>query len=601
MNEVRKILKSVFGYSSFKANQKEVIKAILAGRDLFAAMPTGGGKSLCYQIPALLFDGLTVVVSPLIALMKDQVDAALSLGIPAAFLNSSQSQEEAAETYRRLYRGEMKLLYLSPERLAVDGFTERLAAFNVSLFAVDEAHCLSEWGHDFRPDYLALAQLRTAFPGVPIAAFTATATLRVQEDIIRLLRLDDPFILRASFNREELFYQVLPKTEVLSQIAQYIGAHPDQSGIVYRLSRKDTDKTADYLRKQGIRALPYHAGMDKDKRARNQERFNNDDVQVIVATTAFGMGIDKNNIRYVIHGDLPKSMEGYYQETGRAGRDGLESRCILFFGTADIARLNYFIRQIEDPAEQRRSRENLDRMARFASVNVCRRKQILEYFNETLEGNCGSCDVCTGTTNEIDAGTDARKLLSAIYRTREGFGAGHIIDIVRGADTEKIRKNGHAALKTYGVGRDKSKKWWMGIVTELIGQQMIFRDSDRFNVLRFTEEGRKLLFGKEPFFILDPGSKAEASVKAPSFERTAAGGASAPANTQLLTRLKQLRTRLAKEHHLPPYIIFSDKTLTQMAAALPETSSELLAISGVGEKKLAAYGSDFLAVIREHM
>ena len=585
----KKVLKTVFGYKSFRDNQEEIISTVLEGRDVFAAMPTGGGKSLCYQIPAIMMDGLTVVVSPLIALMKDQVDAACALGIAAAFLNSSQSAEEAVEIYSSLYRGDIKLLYVSPERLTVEGFLERLDQFGVSFFAVDEAHCLSEWGHDFRPDYLVLSYLKTAFPHVPIAAFTATATLQVQKDIVRLLKLNKPFILRASFNRKELFYQVHPKTEVLSQIAGYIKDSAGESGIVYRLSRKDAEKTAGYLKSRGIRALPYHAGLSKKDRTRHQEQFNNDEVQVIVATTAFGMGIDKNNIRYVIHGDLPKSMEGYYQETGRAGRDGMDSRCVLFFSTGDIARLEYFVRQIDDPAEQRRSRENLDRIARFAQVNVCRRKQILEYFNEESADYCGCCDICTGTSEKTDAGEDARKILSAIYRTRESFGVQHIIDIVRGADTDKIRKNNHSALKTYGVGRDKSKTWWSNIVTELIGQQMIFRDSGHYNVLRITQEGKSLLLGDAPFFILDR------DISAPRKNRDE------PADSGLIEKLKEARTRLAKAKHVPPYIIFSDKTINDMARIMPETGSEFLAVSGVGEKKLDAYGSEFLSVIREYL
>ncbi len=594
----KKILKKVFGYSSFRRNQEEIIQAVLDGRDVFAAMPTGGGKSLCYQLPALMLEGLTVVVSPLIALMKDQVDSASALGIPAAYLNSSQTAEEASDVYSRLYRNEVKLLYVSPERLALDGFGEKLNQFKVCFFAVDEAHCLSEWGHDFRPDYLVLSALKHAFPSVPIAAFTATATLQVQKDIIRLLQLTRPFLIRASFNRKELHYQVLPKTEVLSQISQAVRNFSGQAGIVYRLSRKDTEKTAEYLRKQGIEAVPYHAGLRKEERSRNQELFNNDEVRVITATTAFGMGIDKNNIRFIIHGDLPKSMEGYYQETGRAGRDGVDSRCIMFFSNGDIPRLEYFIKQIEDPAEQRRSRDNLERVARFASVNVCRRRQILEYFDEEVEEDCGTCDVCTGSTGKTDAGTDARKILSAIYRTREGFGIQHIIDIVRGADTEKIRKNNHSALKTYGVGRDKSKAWWNGIVSELIGQQMIHRDSGHFNVLRITPAGSRLLFGDESFFILERKEPERKNRKASAAERELSV---VDADEALLDKLKAVRTSLARQKHVPPYIIFSDKTLLYMAEMLPETGADMLNVPGVGEKKLTAFGSDFLAVIREHL
>ena len=499
--QARDILKSVFGYPSFRKNQEEVIGAILSGRDVFTAMPTGGGKSLCYQIPGLVFDGLTIVISPLISLMKDQVDEALSRGIPAAFLNSSLEAEEISGIYSRLYRNKIKLLYISPERLAIEGYLEKLHKLNVNFFAIDEAHCLSEWGHDFRPDYLFLSRLRESFSKIPIAAFTATATKQVQNDIIRILNLNDPFIVRASFDRRELYYQVRPKTDVLSQIASFTENHPEEAGIVYRISRKDVEKTAAHLRMGGIKALPYHAGLSKEERTDHQGRFNNDEVNIIVATTAFGMGINKNNIRYVVHGDLPKSMEGYYQETGRAGRDGLNSICVLFFGPGDIAKQQYLLEQAGEPGEKEKGRENLNRIIRFASINVCRRKQLLEYFGESHDGNCENCDVCSNTGKKIEASIDAQKILSAIARTRESFGINHIIDIVWGADTERIRSRQHDKLKTFGVGRQKAKRWWRGIIDELIGQELISRDSSQYNVLRITEPGKKVLFGKGAFYI----------------------------------------------------------------------------------------------------
>ncbi|MFP4564590.1 MAG: DNA helicase RecQ [Spirochaetia bacterium] len=590
------ILKSVFGYTFFRENQREVIESVLSGRDVFTAMPTGGGKSLCYQLPGLMFEGLTVVISPLIALMKDQVDDAAGKGIPAAFLNSSLESEEISRIYAGLHRREIKILYVSPERLAAEGYLGKLRDFDVSFFAVDEAHCLSEWGHDFRPDYLILSRIRDTFPGVPIAAFTATATEKVQDDIIRILKLETPFVVRASFDRKELYYRVRPKTEVLSQLYSFIKDHPGEPGIVYRLSRKDTEKTAAYLKDRGIKALHYHAGLSSEKRRKTQELFNKDEIDVIVATIAFGMGINKNNIRYILHGDLPKSMEGYYQETGRAGRDGLDSTCVLFFSPGDIVRQRYFIDQITDAKEREKSRENLNRIARFATVNLCRRKQILEYFNEDHNGECGNCDVCNDVTGKVDATVDAQKVLSAMARTKEGFGINYIIDLLRGADTEKIRSRGHQNLKTYGAGKGKSTAWWRGIVNELIGQQMIYRDTESYNVLRMTESGRRTLFGKDPFFISETGTAEKREEKPAS----ALFGETGPIDKPLVKKLKNLRTEIARENNVPPYIVFSDKTLREMAAVKPESSEELLTVSGVGEKKLDAYGPRFLALIREH-
>lgn len=595
--EAKKILKSVFGYRTFRESQEDVISAVMSGRDIFTSMPTGGGKSLCYQIPGLMFDGLTVIISPLIALMKDQVDDAVSKGISAAFLNSTLKKEEISGIYSRLYRNEIKLLYLSPERLAVEGYIDRLHDFKVSFFAIDEAHCLSEWGHDFRPDYLFLSRVRDNFPGIPIAAFTATATKKVQDDIIRILKLKNPLVVRSSFNRKELFYQVTRKTEVLSQISGFIKNHPDESGIVYRFSRKDVEKTAAHLKKRGIKALPYHAGLTKEERTRNQSLFNNDKVNVIVATTAFGMGINKNNVRFVIHGDLPKSMEGYYQETGRAGRDGLESVCVLFFGAGDIAKQRYFIDRIEDSREQAKCRENLNSLVRFATVNVCRRKQILEYFDESHNGSCGSCDICNDVAKKTEATVDAQKILSAIVRTSQGFGINHIIDIVWGAATEKIRGKNHQTLKTFGAGKDKSKKWWRGIINELIGQQAVFQDSSRYNVLRMTEFGRKILFGEEPFFISETSSSREPA----GLSRTDLLDRGGFKDKALFKLLKDKRTALARETRVPPYIIFSDKTLRDMSSLKPRNNDEFLLVSGVGEKKTEVYGPHFLPVIKEYL
>lgn len=599
MSPAQEILKSVFGYSSFRQNQEEIISAVLAGRDVFSSMPTGAGKSLCYQVPSLLLPGLSVVISPLIALMKDQVDDAVGKGIPAAYLNSSLSKKESAEIYQKLHRGQIKLLYLSPERLALDGYLEQLRDFNVSFFAIDEAHCLSEWGHDFRPDYLVLSRLRQSFPQLPIAAFTATATHKVQGDIVRILKLDKPLLIRASFDRRELSYQVRPKNQVLGQITSFIKARSSDSGIVYRSSRSDVEKTALHLRSMGIEALPYHAGLSKDERSRNQELFNNDDVQVVVATTAFGMGINKSNIRFVIHGDLPKSMEGYYQETGRAGRDGLDSSCVLYYSTADIAKQQYFIEQIADPNEQANCRAKLNSLVRFATIHVCRRKQILEYFGEPYKGSCGNCDICSQSSPKQDASIDAQKLLSAVARTGEGFGLTHIIDIVTGANTEKIRSRQHQQLKTFGAGRDKSKQWWRSIASELLGQEALYQDAERYNVLRITELGKDILFGRKPFTI--SGSSA-AQGEAPAAEASRKRAADETGyDTELFAQLRKLRSELAHELGLPPYIVFSDKSLRDMALLQPQSEQDFLLVLGVGEKKLEQYGAAFLELIEEYL
>jgi len=587
--KIETTLKKTFGFKKFRPHQKEIITRLLDGEDVFASLPTGGGKSICYQLPALHYSGITIVLSPLVALMKDQVDGARDYGIGAYCLNSSLSPVETATTYRALEDGKARLLYISPERFAIDGFLDQLKRFEVSFVAVDEAHCVSEWGHDFRPDYLSLSRIRDHFPTAVIAAFTATATLKVQDDIIGLLKLKNPYIVRASFNREELYYRIMPKDGINKQIYDFLKKHKKQQGIIYRLSRADVEKTAKYLSGKGIKALPYHAGISTKIREKNQDLFNRDEIDVIVATIAFGMGIDKSNIRFVIHGDLPKSIEGYYQETGRAGRDGLPSECLLFYSAGDLARIHFFIDKITDEKEKSRANRNLNNMVNLATVNVCRRKQILEYFNEEYDQNCGACDICNGEAEQVDGSVDAQKILSAIIRTNQVFGISHIIDIVKGADTEKIRKFGHHEIKTWGTGKDKNKSWWRSIVTELLGQKHIYQDRDNYNGLKITASGMEILYGRAPFVVL---MKKEKKVEEKRSYREV------NYDENLFARLKEVRGEIARKKGLPPYIVFSDKTLKEMSSLRPDNEAAMLRVSGVGERKMEQYGFHFLKEIR---
>jgi len=490
-------LKKVFGFQSFRPNQETIIKNILEKKDVFAVMPTGGGKSLCYQLPARMMNGTTVVISPLISLMKDQVDAAIENGMSAAFLNSSLSTQEMSDVYKRLKENDLELLYIAPERFAMPGFLETLKSLPISLFAIDEAHCVSEWGHDFRPDYLSLCNLTRTFPHIPVSAFTATATQKVQRDIINKIALRSPYIIRASFNRQNLFYQVKSKAGLEAQIIGFLKEHADEPGIIYRTTRDSVTKLTEFLVDQGISALPYHAGLSPEERKNNQEAFSRDRVTIIVATIAFGMGIDKSNVRFVIHADLPKNIEGYYQETGRAGRDGETANCLLFFGRQDIPKIRYFIDQMPNENERTVSMDKLNKSVKYASHNVCRRRQLLEYFDEKyLEENCGACDICMGDVEKVDITTDAQIVMSAISRTGQYFGIGHIIDIVAGADTKRIRELQHNEIKTYGAGKHKAKKHWQFIVDELLAQEAIAQDGGQYPVLILTKKGYGYTFRK---------------------------------------------------------------------------------------------------------
>ncbi len=585
-------LRRVWGHQQFLPNQEVLVRAICGGRDAVAVMPTGSGKSLCYQLPAAVLEGTCVVISPLISLMKDQVDAARSNGLRAEFLNSSLSAENRDAVSERMLKNDLDLLYISPERFAKDGFVEFLNSARLSLFAVDEAHCISEWGHDFRPDYLGLSSIITHFPGVPTAAFTATATQQVQDDIVAKLGLRDPFTLRASFNRPNLRYAVVPKNDTDRQIFEFINSRPHEPGIVYRTTRDSVDTTAAGLAARGVNAAAYHAGKGPDERARVQDDFSKDNVQVIVATIAFGMGIDKSNVRFIIHADLPQNMERYYQETGRAGRDGEPADCLLLFGRGDIPRLRFFIEQISDDHERKIAQAKLNGMAGYARMNVCRRRQILAYFGETYApDNCATCDVCTGNVEQVEATIDAQKVMSAIARTQERFGAVHITDIVCGARTEKIRRFGHDTLKTYGIGREYTKAYWRQVIDELIAQKCVTQTDDPYPALVLTAKGRGVLLGQTPFIMIR--REKEEQLKSPIH--------TVDFDMGLFEHLRRLRKVIADEKGVPPFIVFSDRTLHDMCRRLPVDHAHMSRVSGVGQAKLREYGDAFIKAIQDYL
>jgi ATP-dependent DNA helicase RecQ len=586
-------LKNIFGFDRFKPNQQQIVRAILDGRDCFASMPTGGGKSLCYQLPAYLMRGTCLVISPLIALMKDQVDAATQIGLRAAALTSAQTETQRIGVFKRLMAEELDLLYVSPERVALEAFFTNLKRVPLCLIAIDEAHCISEWGHDFRPDYLLLSQITTHFPGVAIAAFTATATHRVQQDIIRRLELRNPLCIRASFNRPNLFYEVQPKTNIDEQIISFIRSRPAQAGIVYRTSRSSVDATAETLCAAGIRALAYHAGLDNGSRQGNQEAFRRDEIDIVVATIAFGMGIDKPNIRFVVHGDLPKNIEAYYQETGRAGRDGEPAHCMLFYSRGDIPKIRHFITQVENDRERRRLQASLNEMVLYAGNSaVCRRRKILAYFGEeTPERSCGGCDVCMSATSQVDITTEGQMLLSAVVRTGQRFGAGHIIDIVTGAATKKIRQFNHDRLFTYGVGKGRSKRQWQQIIDDLLAANILTQSDGQYPVLCLTDDSQAVLKGTKSLLVRRKQEIVAPVAAIPVYKD----------DPGLFEHLRALRLQLARDHKVPPYIIFADRTLHELARQKPSNHQELGSIYGIGETKRAAFGAAFLKAIAEYL
>ena len=622
----RALLREVFGFAEYRPHQGEIIEHLVSGGDSFVLMPTGGGKSLCYQLPAMVRPGTGIVVSPLISLMKDQVDALRAAGVSAAAYNSSLEPSEARGVLRALHAGELDLLYVAPETLMTEGFLERLRGLGdaddgpsragIALFAIDEAHCVSQWGHDFRPEYVQLGQLRGLFPGVPILACTATADPETRDDVRQRLGLADAAVYVTGFDRPNIRYTVVEKREPLHQLQQFLAGHDGESGIVYCLSRKRTEEVAEKLRAHGVDAAAYHAGLPADERRRVQDAFARDEVSIVVATVAFGMGIDKSDVRFVVHYDLPKTVESYYQETGRSGRDGLPAEALLLFGLGDAAVVRSLIEgggrganggdEFErDPERVRIEIHKLNAMVGYADGLSCRREALLGYFGEPYPAPCGNCDICLEPPETFDATEQARMALSCVYRLWErdgfGYGVGYVIDVLRGSENEKIAARGHERLSTYAIGAELSRDHWQSLIRQLIHRGYLTQDIARYSALRLTDAARPLLRGEETVIMAKPRVRVPTKKQRLRVARTgrAAELAGLPVDEALFEALRALRKQLADEQNVPAYVVFSDATLAEMAARRPATSAELLDVNGVGQAKLERYGDAFLEAIAE--
>ncbi len=596
-------VRSVWGFDTLRPMQEEAIRAGVDGRDALVVLPTGGGKSLCYQVPPLVRERLAVVVSPLIALMKDQVDGLVANGYPAGALHSMMSEDESRAVIERAKSGELRLLYIAPERLLSPWIASLLREANVDAFIVDEAHCISQWGHDFRPEYRQLAELRRRFPEVSVRAFTATATERVREDIVQQLHLADPLVLVGDFDRANLVYRVIPRVDPANQIAEALERHKGDAAIVYCTSRKETERTAERLRERGFRAAHYHAGMEPGERQRVQDRFMTEHVDVVVATVAFGMGVDRSDVRCVVHAGMPKSLEHYQQEAGRAGRDGLEAECVLLYSGSDVVRWLDLMEKsaaetgIAPSADQKRL---LNEMQDYATSMRCRHGALVRYFGQRFEkdtqpGGCGACDVCLGEHAAVaDATTVARKVLSCVARVEQRYGAKHVVDVLRGGKTQRVRETGHDALSTYGILRSQSAAALRSYVDQLVDQGYLARSPDEYRVLRLTPGGLTLLKGEGEARLIEP--------KTPKKSRAEARGEDwAGVDRDLFERLRELRREIAQENEVPAYLVFGDATLREMARARPETLRDLGRVKGVGAKKLESFGQAFLEAIGAHL
>ena len=582
-------LKKVFGYESFRPLQDKVIESVLAGRDSFVLMPTGSGKSLCFQIPALVRPGVAIVVSPLISLMKDQVDALRQNGVEAACYNSSLTPTEARSVLNALDAGKLNLLYVAPERLMMPEFQERLAKVPIALFAIDEAHCVSQWGHDFRPEYVQLGRLRPKYPDVPFIALTATADSQTRADVLVRLQLKNPEIFASGFDRPNIRYSVVEKSKPLVQLTDYVKSRPNDSGIVYCLSRKRVDEVSEHLRKAGILAASYHAGYETAERTRVQNAFQKDEVQVVVATVAFGMGIDKPNVRFVVHYDLPKNMEGYYQETGRAGRDGLPSDALLLFSAGDILSARRLISMGENPEQKAIELKKLTSMVEFAEAQICRRRMILSYFGEYMLGPCMNCDICLEAPDEYDATEDVKMALMAVYELRQRFGLMYVVELLRGSKNARIMQSNHDALPSFGKGKLHTVDEWMSILRQMIQHGLLIQDVENYGILKLTPATRAVLRDGQQVILAKPRVKVEKK-KAKKGHRND----HEEVDEALFKRLRALRRQLADREQVPAYIICGDETLRQMAILKPKTRADLLNVPGIGERKADRFGADFL-------
>jgi len=588
-------LKTVFGFHHFRPPQQEVIERVVAGEDVFLVMPTGGGKSLCYQIPALHRTGLAIVVSPLISLMKDQVDALNANGVRAACFNSSLSPDEARSVSRAMDTGALDLLYVAPERLMQPEFLERLNSLELALLAIDEAHCISQWGHDFRPDYVQIGRLRGLFPQVPIVAMTATADPETRKDIIRQLGIEQAAVYVAGFDRPNITYTVMPKQKPFAQLETFLSGRRTEAGIVYALSRKRVEQITERLKADGFSAASYHAGLPDEERRRVQDAFRRDDLRIVVATVAFGMGIDKPNVRFVVHYDMPKSVESYYQETGRAGRDGLPSEALMLFGMGDVMTARSLIENSDNAERVRIELQKLNAMVAYAEALTCRRRALLAYFGDLRAHECGACDICNDPPVRFDASEAARKALSCVYRVGERFGARHVIDVLRGAKGQRILDLRHDQLSTYGIGADLSAVEWENIIRQLIHLGYLVQDFTRFGALGLSETARPVLKGETQVTLGRPRDIVRAAEK--TRRRSGAGEG---VHRALFEELRTERKQLADATGVPPFVVFSDATLLEMARSRPRDERELLSISGVGALKLKKYGARFLSVINDY-